>query len=188
MGKFLDALDKSKYADNTIVVLWGDHGWHLGEKEHWRKMALWEDSTRTPLIIYQPNKIKNNSIVDTPISFIDIYPTLIDMCGLPPKKDDIDGKSFFQLLKNPTQNWDKPVLMTFGEGNHAVRTNRWRYIQYYDGTNELYDHNNDPNEWINISGNKKYINIIEELRQHIPKKEKAQLISHNNMASELIRR
>ena len=188
LGKFLDALDKSKYADNTIVVLWGDHGWHLGEKEHWRKMALWEDSTRTPLIIYQPNKIKNNSIVDTPISFIDIYPTLIDMCGLPPKKDDIDGKSFFQLLKNPTQNWDKPVLMTFGEGNHAVRTNRWRYIQYYDGTNELYDHKNDPNEWINISGNKKYINIIEELRQHIPKKEKAQLISHNNMASELIRR
>ena len=78
--------------------------------------------------------------------------------------------------------------MTFGEGNHAVRTNRWRYIQYYDGTNELYDHKNDPNEWINISGNKKYINIIEELRQHIPKKEKAQLISHNNMASELIRR
>ncbi|HCP38337.1 MAG TPA: iduronate-2-sulfatase, partial [Verrucomicrobiales bacterium] len=117
IGKVLNTLDELKLGDNTIVVLWGDHGWHLGEKEHWRKMALWEDSTRTPLIIYQPNKIKNNSIVDTPISFIDIYPTLIDMCGLPPKKDDIDGKSFFQLLKNPTQNWDKPVLMTFGEGN-----------------------------------------------------------------------
>jgi arylsulfatase A-like enzyme len=188
LGKFLDALDKSKYADNTIVVLWGDHGWHLGEKEHWRKMALWEDSTRTPLIIYHPNKIKNNSIVDTPISFIDIYPTLIDMCGLPSKKDNIDGKSFFKLLKNPTQSWDKPVLMTFGEGNHAVRTIRWRYIQYYDGTNELYDHKNDPHEWINLSGNKKYVKIIEELKQHIPKNEKAQSISHNNLASELIKR
>ena len=154
--------------DNTIVILWGDHGWHLGEKEHWRKMALWEDSTRTPLIIYQPNNIKNNTIINTPISFIDIYPTLIDMCGLPPKKEGIDGKSFFQILKNPSQNWDKPVLMTFGQGNHAVRTSRWRYIQYYDGTNELYDHNNDPHEWVNLSGNNKHIKIIEELKKYIP--------------------
>ena len=188
LGEFLDALDKSKYADNTIIVLWGDHGWHLGEKQHWRKMALWENSTRTPLIIYHPNKIKNNTVINTPISFIDIYPTLIDLCGLPPKKNGLDGKSFFQLLKNPSLNWDKPVLMTFGQGNHAVRTSRWRYIQYYDGTNELYDHNNDPHEWVNLSGNNNYIKIIEELKKHIPKKEKAQSISHNNKPSELIRR
>ena len=188
LGEFLDALDKSKYADNTIIVLWGDHGWHLGEKQHWRKMALWENSTRTPLIIYHPNKIKNNTVINTPISFIDIYPTLIDLCGLPPKKNGLDGKSFFQLLKNPSLNWDKPVLMTFGQGNHAVRTSRWRYIQYYDGTNELYDHNNDPHEWVNLSGNNNYIKIIEELKKHIPKKEKAQSISHNNLPSELRRR
>jgi len=188
LGEFLDALDKSKYADNTIIVLWGDHGWHLGEKQHWRKMALWENSTRTPLIIYHPNKIKNNTVINTPISFIDIYPTLIDLCGLPPKKNGLDGKSFFQLLKNPSLNWDKPVLMTFGQGNHAVRTSRWRYIQYYDGTNELYDHYNDPHEWVNLSGNNNYIKIIEELKKHIPKKEKAQSISHNNKPSELIRR
>ena len=188
LGEFLDALDKSKYADNTIIVLWGDHGWHLGEKQHWRKMALWENSTRTPLIIYHPNKIKNNTVINTPISFIDIYPTLIDLCGLPPKKNGLDGKSFFQLLKNPSLNWDKPVLMTFGQGNHAVRTSRWRYIQYYDGTNELYDHYNDPHEWVNLSGNNNYIKIIEELKKHIPKKEKAQSISHNNLPSELRRR
>ena len=151
-------------------------------------MALWENSTRTPLIIYHPNKIKNNTVINTPISFIDIYPTLIDLCGLPPKKNGLDGKSFFQLLKNPSLNWDKPVLMTFGQGNHAVRTSRWRYIQYYDGTNELYDHNNDPHEWVNLSGNNNYIEIIEELKKHIPKREKAQSISHNNLASELIRR
>ena len=187
VGKVLDALENSKYAKNTIVVLWGDHGWHLGEKSHWRKHALWEDTTRTPLIFYYPDKIENGSSISNPISFIDIYPTLIEMCGLPEKKD-LDGKSFLSLLKNPRKNWDKPALMTFGKGNHAVRAGEWRYIEYYDGTNELYNHDNDPNEWYNLSDLKENKTIISKLKKTIPILEKEQTFSHNNNSSKVVNR
>ena len=186
VGRLLDALDKSNYFENTIVILWGDHGWHLGEKEHWRKHALWEDSTRTPLIMYYPNKIQNGSTISQPISFIDLYPTIVEMCGLP-KKENIDGVSFLPLLKNPNQEWNKPVLITLGKGNHAIRTKRWRYIQYFDGTNELYDHNLDPNEWNNISGLEENKNIILELRKSIPKTEKTQSYKHTINPSKVVK-
>lgn len=178
LGAVLDALADSQYAQNTIVVLWGDHGWHLGEKEHWRKHALWEDTTRTPLVIYYPDVIKNATSISHPISLLDIYPTLVEMCGLP-TKENIDGKSFYELLKHPNQSWDRPVLMTLGKGNHAVRTKRWRYIQYFDGTNELYDHNVDPNEWKNLSGLTKYNDVIETLKKSLPKTKKNQSYSHS---------
>jgi arylsulfatase A-like enzyme len=150
IGRVLDALDRSEHADNTIIVLWGDHGWHLGEKEHWRKHALWDVSTRTPLIFSVPKGIAKNQLCQRPVSLIDIYPTLIDLCGLP-KREGLDGQSLKPLLENPDRKWERPVVITYGFKNHAVQTERWRYIQYHDGGQELYDHDADPNEWTNLA-------------------------------------
>ena len=168
IGRVLTALEKSKYAENTIIVLWGDHGWHLGEKEHWRKHALWDVSTRTPLIISVPNGLRKGKLCHRPVSLIDLYPTLIDLCGLP-ERDDLDGQSLNPLLKNPTQEWNRPVLMTYGFKNHAIQTERWRYIRYVDGGEELYDHSNDPNEWTNLAKNPEYVTEIKRLSAHLPK-------------------
>ena len=172
-GRVLDALEKSRHADNTITVLWGDHGWHLGEKEHWRKHALWNVSTRTPLIFAEPfnseapRGIVKDQVCEHPVSLIDIYPTLIDLCGLP-KRDGLNGHSLQSLLKNPGQQWDHPVVMTFGFNNHAIQTQRWRYIRYADGGEELYDHHNDPNEWVNLSSSSQCKAIILNLKTHLP--------------------
>ena len=171
VGKILDTLESSIYADNTIVVLWGDHGWHLGEKQHWRKQALWEDTTHVPFIVSYPTEIPQNKICNAPVSLIDIFSTLIDLSGLP-EKSDLDGKSLVPLLKNPNMNWDRPVLTTYGKGNHAVRSGKWRFIQYQDGGNELYDHQKDPNEWYNLSDNEDYKEVVAELKAHLPKQEK----------------
>ena len=171
VGELLDALENSQYAENTIVVLWGDHGWHLGEKQHWRKHALWENTTRTPLIFSFPDKIEKNRLCKSPVGFIDIYPTIIELCGLP-KRKELDGESFVSLLQNPETKWDRPVLTTYGKGNHAVRTKRWRYIHYFDGTEELYDHQNDPEEWENLAGLPKYRNVIKKLKKTLPKTER----------------
>jgi len=168
VGRLLDALEKSEHAGNTIVVLWGDHGWHLGEKQHWRKHALWERTTRTTLIISAPGGIKKNRLCEWPVSLIDIYPTLVELCGLPERKG-LDGQSIVPLLKNPQKKWERPVVMTYGYRNHAIRTERWRYIQYNDGSEELYDHNNDPNEWTNLASNPEYESVIRELRKSLPK-------------------
>ena len=150
IGRVLDALDRSGHADNTIVVLWGDHGWHLGEKNHWRKHALWDVSTRTPLIFSAPHGVAKDKLCQRPVSLIDIYPTLIDLCGLP-KRKGLDGQSLKPLLQNPEVKWERPVVITYGLNNHAVQTEHWRYIRYRDGGQELYDHERDPNEWTNLA-------------------------------------
>jgi arylsulfatase A-like enzyme len=155
IGRVLDVLDHSAHANNTIVVLWGDHGWHLGEKEHWRKHALWDVSTRTPLVFSVPKGVAKGQLCQRPVSLIDIYPTLIELCGLP-KQKGLDGQSLKPLLENPGRKWDRPVVMTYGSGNHAVQTERWRYIRYRDGGQELYDHDHDPNEWTNLASIPKY--------------------------------
>jgi arylsulfatase A-like enzyme len=167
IGRVLDALDRSEHAENTIIVLWGDHGWHLGEKEHWRKHALWDVSTRTPLIFSAPEGLAKNKICQRPVSLIDIYPTLIDLCGLP-KREGLDGQSLKPLLENPKREWDRPVVITFGYQNHAIQTERWRYIQYYDGGQELYDHDRDPNEWTNLASVSKYSSRKSELAKWLP--------------------
>lgn len=171
IGELLDELENSQYVNNTIVILWGDHGWHLGEKQHWRKQALWEDTTHVPLIVSYPSKIEKNKICEAPVSFIDIYPTLIDLAGIS-KKNNLDGESLLDLLQDTSMDWDRPVLSTYGRGNHAVRSENWRYIQYRDGSNELYNHENDPNEWHNLSGYIEYEGIIKRLKKTIPKNEK----------------
>ncbi|HIE97372.1 MAG TPA: DUF4976 domain-containing protein [Planctomycetes bacterium] len=172
IGRVLQALKRSAYADNTLVVLWGDHGWHLGEKEHWRKHALWNVSTRTPLIISAPRGfakgVGHGQLCERPVSLIDLYPTLIDLCDLP-AREGLDGQSLLPLLQNPHRKWERPVVMTYGNQNHAIQTDRWRYIQYRDGTNELYDDHKDPHEWTNLATIPEYKNIIRELQASLPR-------------------
>ncbi|MFT4204215.1 MAG: sulfatase [Chitinophagaceae bacterium] len=168
IGRLLDALAASKYADNTIVVLWGDHGWSLGQKEHWRKFALWEETTRVPLFIKVPGVTKNRSRSSRTVNLMDLYPTLIDLCRLP-TKSGIEGRSLVPLLNNPGLKWDYPSVSTWGYKNHAVRSERWRYIKYADGSEELYDHDNDPHEWKNLAKDSKYSSVKNELAKWLPK-------------------
>ena len=169
IGRVLDALDRSGHAGNTIVVLWGDHGWHLGEKEHWRKHALWEVSTRTPLVFSAPHGVAKGKLCQRPVSLIDIYPTLLDLCGLPELKG-LDGQSLKLLLENPDRQWERPVVITYGLNNHAIQTERWRYIRYRDGGEELYDHERDPNEWTNLASISKYSLQKSKLSKWLPVK------------------
>ena len=150
IGQVLDELDKSPYADNTIVVLCSDHGWHLGEKHHWRKWMPWEESTRSLLIVRTPKAISGGSTCQRTVGLIDIFPTLADLCDLEPPKQ-LQGQSFRRLLENPTDSWERPALTSTTAGNHTVRSDHWRYIRYADGSEELYDHKKDPNEWHNIA-------------------------------------
>ena len=167
VGRVIDALDRSPHADNTIIVLWGDHGWHLGEKKHWRKFALWEEATRAPLMIVAPGMAKNATSPRT-VDFMDIYPTLADLCGLP-LLDQLEGKSLRPLLVDPSAEWSKPAITTHGKDNHAVRSERYRYIRYQDGGEELYDHASDPNEWRNLAEDAKHAATKQSLARWLPK-------------------
>ena len=152
IGRLLDALAASEYAEDTIVVLWGDHGWHLGEKEHWRKFALWEEATRAPLIWVVPGVTKPGTISTRPVDFMSIYPTLTDLAGIP-TPSHVQGKSIRPLLADPKAEWPGVALSTWLQGNHSVRSEDWRYTRYADGSEELYDEKKDPYEWTNLAGN-----------------------------------
>ena len=166
VGHVLDALEKSPYTENTVIIFWSDHGWHLGEKNHWHKMTLWEEATRVPFYMAGPGIASGVRCV-RPVGLIDIYPTLIELCGLA-EKPELDGKSLVGLLKNPTAKWDRPAITEYHPGQFAVRSERWRYIRYQDGTEELYDHRVDPNEWCNLAVDEKYTNVKKEHAKWIP--------------------
>jgi len=168
VGRLLDALDKSPARDNTIVVLWGDHGWHFGEKHHWRKFALWEESTRTPLIWVAPGATRPGTVCDHPLDLMTIYPTLCELTGLP-IPPHVEGTSAAALLRDPTSPWTTPAITTHGQQNHAVRKGNWRYIRYADGSEELYDHTQDPYEWTNLAQRPESAAMIVALRGHLPK-------------------
>ena len=176
IGHVLDALDASRYKDNTIVVLWGDHGYHIGDKHHWAKSALWQQTTRSPLIVKNvklPNPMQGQSgeICKRPVSLVDLYPTLIDLCGLP-KRDGLDGRSFAQLVNQPDSVWPYPAVITHSPRwhgiNHAVRSDRFYYIHYRDGGEELYDMIADPNQWRNLATDSGYKAQIETLKKWLP--------------------
>jgi arylsulfatase A-like enzyme len=167
VGRVLDALEKSPHRQNTIICLWGDHGWHLGEKEHWRKFALWEEATRAPLIWVVPGVTRPGGLCRAPVDFMSIYPTLCDLAGIP-KPAHVEGRSLRPLLADPAAAWQDAALTTFGRGNHAVRTDRWRYIRYADGGEELYDHESDPLEWTNLAGLPEHAALKKELAAHFP--------------------
>ncbi|TWO34500.1 sulfatase [Seonamhaeicola sediminis] len=166
LGRVLDALENSKYADNTIIVLWSDHGYRLGEKETFAKHGLWETATKAPLMFAAPNLPKGKKI-DAPVEFLSIYPTLLELSGLPAYPRN-EAKSLVSMMTKDEGVDESYALTTYGMNNHAVRTQQYRYIQYEDGTQELYDHSNDPNEWTNVAGIKEYNEKIEELKQLLP--------------------
>ncbi|MBN9521146.1 sulfatase [bacterium] len=148
IGRLLDAYERSPHRANTVVVFWGDHGWHLGEKEHWRKFALWEEATRAPFIWVAPGVTRPGGVCRRTVDFMGIYPTLCDLAGIPVPAH-VQGVSLRPLLANPDAAWDRPAVTTFRRNNHAVRTERWRFIRYADGGEELYDHDADPLEATN---------------------------------------
>lgn len=170
LGRVLDALDDSPYAENTIIVLWSDHGWHLGEKHHWQKFALWEEATRVPLLVSVPGMTPPDSRCERTVDLMSLYPTLSELCGLP-VADRLDGVSLVPLLQDPQAEWEHTALMTHGRGNHAVRSERYRYIRYADGSEELYDHQADANEWTNLAGESKYAPVKEDLARWLPQHE-----------------
>lgn len=167
IGRLIDALDKSPRKDQTIVILWSDHGFHLGEKNHLEKFALWEKTNHIPLIIVAPGVTQPGTVCEQPVDLTLLYPTLLELFHLPP--DPLcDGRSVVPLLRNPMSKWDQPAVMTYGRGNHAVRTRRWRYIRYADGSQELYDHESDPNEWNNLAGLSTSAETMTRLQEWMP--------------------
>ncbi|WP_193214518.1 sulfatase [Luteolibacter marinus] len=148
IGRVLKALDESGAADNTIVVLFSDHGWHLGEKGISGKNSLWERSTRVPLVIAGPG-IRPGRCGEA-VELLDLYPTLAELAGLP-LPTGLDGVSLRPQLKDPSAPRERPAITTANQGNHSVRDRHWRYIRYADGSEELYDHRQDPHEWTNLA-------------------------------------
>lgn len=171
VGVVLDALASSQYRDNTIVVLWGDHGYHLGQKNHIAKSALWQPATRSPLIIRVPG-LEENQRCSHPVSMIDLYPTLVDLCGLP-LREGLDGRSIAPIVRDPKADWPYPALITHSPHwhgtNHAVRSKRYHYIRYSDGGEELYDMQNDPNQWRNLASLPEFVTTKKELARWLPK-------------------
>ena len=168
VGRLLDALESGPNKDNTIIVLWSDHGWSLGEKQHWRKFALWEEPTRTVLIWSVPGMTKGGQFCDRTVDHMNIYPTLCDLAGLP-KPKHLDGHSMVPLLKDPKAEWKHPAITTHGFENHAVRKDHWRLIQYKDGSHELYDHREDPYEYTNLAKDPEHAEVIKALQKYLPK-------------------
>ncbi|MEM9283287.1 MAG: sulfatase [Verrucomicrobiota bacterium] len=167
IGQVLDALEASPHADNTVVVLWSDHGYHLGEKNTFQKHTLWDRSAKAPLIIKSPANGKGEYDLgrcDRVVGLIDLYPTLVDLCGLP-ANDKVVGRSLKPLLKDRKTKWNYPALTYRKEGGKSIQYADYRYIEYGDGSMELYDHGEDPNEWTNLAGNPEYAEVLGEMKE-----------------------
>lgn len=167
VGRVLDALESSEYADNTIIVLFADHGYHLGEKGRTCKHSLWERSTHVPLI-FAGDFIESNQLCDAPVSLVDLYPTLADLCGLPANHLN-DGHSVKSLIEKPKSRWENGAITSYGKGHTSIYFDDFHYIEYSNGDSELYDMKRDPNEWNNITDEKKYQKIKARLKDMLPK-------------------
>jgi len=167
IGRLLDALEAADLADNTIIVVWGDNGWHLGEKGITGKNTLWERSTRVPLIFAGPGIAKAARCYQ-PAELLDLYPTLVELCGLPARAD-LEGMTLVPQLRDVEARRLRPAITSHNQGNHAVRSEHWRYIQYADGTEELYDHRNDPHEWTNLAEDSRLSAVLAEHRKWLPR-------------------
>ena len=167
VGKLLKALDESPHAGNTIIVLWSDHGYRLGEKGTFAKHALWERATKSPLI-FAGGGVPSGKVIYEPVELLSIYPTLLELSGLPAYPRN-EGASLVPLMNDRSKVKEHVALTTYGMNNHAVRTKDFRYIRYEDGSEELYDHRKDPNEWTNVAGEKSYQKTIARLRKRLPK-------------------
>jgi len=165
LGRVLDSLESGPNKDNTIVVLWSDHGWHLGEKQHWQKYTAWRAVTRVPLMIRVPNLTKPGTICEQPVNLICLFPTLTELAGLP-KNPVAKGHSLVPLLKDPKAKWDHVSITYLSErGSYGLSDNDWRMIQYANGENELYNIKNDPYEWNNLAEKKEHSERLAELKK-----------------------
>jgi arylsulfatase A-like enzyme len=169
IGRVLDALDQSKYSDNTMVIFFSDNGYHMGEKNHFEKAALWEMAAYTPVLIRMPDRAHAGTVTPRPVSSIDFFPTLMDYCGLAQPKHTPQGLSLRPLLEDPFANWERPAITTYGVEIFSARSERYRYIRYPDGTEELYDHEKDPYEWNNLAADPKLKQVKLNLKQWKPK-------------------
>jgi arylsulfatase A-like enzyme len=167
IGRVLETLEAMGQAKNTVVVLWSDNAWHLGEKAVTGKNTLWERSTHVPLIVAGPG-VTGGARCTKPAELLDIYPTLVELCGLPAKAG-LEGHSLAPQLKNVAASRPWPAITTHNEGNHTVRSEHWRYIRYADGSEELYDHRRDPNEWTNLAKDPQCADVIRQHAQWLPK-------------------
>jgi len=172
VGIVLEALKSSPHAENTLIVLWSDHGFHLGEKQHWAKRTLWEESTRVPLLFAGPN-IQPGEACPEPASLLDIYPTLVELCTLP-ANPHLEGLSLVPQLNEPTIPRDRPAITSSYFGNHSIRSRDWRLISYHDGATELYDHRTDPDEFHNLADDPAHQAIYDQLSRWLPKEAAAE--------------
>jgi arylsulfatase A-like enzyme len=168
IGRLLDGWEKSPQRDNTLICLWSDHGWSLGEKSHWRKFALWEEPTRTVFVWKVPGVTPAGGVCGRPVDYSSIYPTLCSLTGLP-LPAHLEGRDITPLLKNPKAPWEFPAITTHGRMNHTVRSEEWRYIRYADGSQELYHNAVDPLEYTNLANNPAYAAQKAELARWLPK-------------------
>lgn len=185
IGRILDAVDNSSLKDNTIIVLTSDHGWGMGEKNYLYKNSLWQESTHIPLIVRAPNVGKAASVSTQPVSLIDIYPTLIDLCGLTSnttkneKGHPLDGHSLKPLLQNPESGeWAGPKSaltalykwrMKYDPSleSYSLRAQHWRYIRYENGKEELYSTKTDPHEWKNLADDAAHSKTLSAFRTEL---------------------
>lgn len=168
IGRILDALEASPYADNTIVVLWSDHGYHHGQKGQWGKHTLWERTSNVPYIWAGPG-VAEGAKTDVTVSLIDMYPTFVEMCNLTQPHQTLEGQSLATTLSDPARANDRTVFLPYtNPGQYAVMNRDWRYISYGDDGEELYDLRSDPNEWNNLAADEKYAGIIADLKQSAP--------------------
>jgi arylsulfatase A-like enzyme len=167
VGRLLDALEVSPHADNTIVVLWSDHGFHLGEKETWEKFTLWEESTRVPFIVVAPGVTQAGERSHQPVGLLDIYRTLAELAGLE-VNSSVEGESLVPLLRDPHLGTARAVVSSLDDGVHSVRSTRWRYVRFADGSEILYDHDADPGEHRNLAGDPAYRTVMDELARWLP--------------------
>ncbi|TWU46197.1 Choline-sulfatase [Rubripirellula tenax] len=164
LGLVLEALEQSGHADNTIIVIWGDHGWHLGEKHRYLKNTVWNESAKTPLIVRTPG-MTSSAKCNQAVSLIDLYPKLVSLCGLPAK--ELDGHDFTPLLQVPTAPWDHFGVTVSATGT-SVMGERYHYIHHLSGAEEFYDLSTDPMEWTNLVRHPEHAQRIAEMKRHVP--------------------
>ena len=180
VGRVLRALDNGPNADDTIIVVWSDHGWQLGEKRQWRKFTLWERSARVVMMLAGPGVTATDVKSGRTVELLDLYPTLVDLCELP-ERPELEGRSLRPLLSDPDAPWDKPAITSTSPDRMTVRTERWRYTRYQDGE-ELYDHDRDPMEWANLADDDEYAEIKRSLGEMLPKNpSRREILSYNDL-------
>lgn len=186
VGVVMDALEKLKLADKTIVVFFSDHGYHLGEHGLWQKMSLFENSSRVPLVIHDPRAKGNGKASKRTVELVDLHATLADLCGLEAPK--LDGPSLKTLLEDPAAKWDRPAITQVSRGTptatgettgknpfflgYSVRTERYRYTEWDGGKKgaQLFDYEKDPDELKNLASDPAYADVVKQMQAHVPKK------------------